>query len=217
MAAGGSGSWRASASSASAGEAARIEPGAAEAARETVAESLAAEIPPGDARTAGARAAHGRFVLTYVRPGPAGLMDGSVPTLAPIFATAFATRDRRTIPVVGLAASAGAGISTAFTEAVSDGGRIPGRAPPVQRGLAAGITRTLGGLCHAPTSLLPDSRSATAAAVPIVFLGAPGDRLDPERPHAEALPARGLPGGAGRRARLRRGNPDRHPLTGRRR
>lgn len=114
-------------------------------------------------------AAHRRFILTWVQPGLAGLMDGSVSTLAPIFATAFATQDNWTTFQVGLAASVGAGISMGFTEAASDDGVISGRGSPLKRGLAAGVMTTLGGLGHAMPYLIPDFWTATTLALALVF------------------------------------------------
>jgi VIT1/CCC1 family predicted Fe2+/Mn2+ transporter len=96
-------------------------------------------------------------------------MDGSVSTLAPIFATAFATQDTWTTFVVGLAASAGAGISMGLTEAVSDDGVISGRGSPVKRGLACGIMTAVGGLGHALPYLFPHFWTATILAMIIVF------------------------------------------------
>jgi hypothetical protein len=104
-------------------------------------------------------------VLTWVQPGLAGLMDGSVSTLAPIFATAFATQDTWTTFLVGLAASVGAGISMGFTEAASDDGELSGRGSPVKRGFASGIMTTLGGLGHALPYLIPDFWTATITAI----------------------------------------------------
>ena len=115
-------------------------------------------------------AAHRQFVLTWVQPGLAGLMDGSVSTLAPIFATAFATQDTWTTFLVGLAASIGAGISMGFTEAASDDGVISGRGSPIKRGLASGIMTTIGGLGHALPYLIPDFFTATIIALIIVFV-----------------------------------------------
>ncbi len=111
-----------------------------------------------------------QFILTYVQPGLAGLMDGSVSTLAPIFATAFATGDTWTTFLVGLSASVGAGISMGFTEAAGDDGRISGRGSPVARGLASGIMTTIGGLGHALPYLIPDFWTATIVAFVVVFL-----------------------------------------------
>lgn len=116
------------------------------------------------------RAAHRQFVLTWVQPGLAGLMDGSVSTLAPIFATAFATQDTWTTFQVGLAASVGAGISMGFTEAAHDDGVLSGRGSPVKRGLASGVMTTLGGLGHALPYLIADFWTATVLAVTIVFV-----------------------------------------------
>ena len=111
-----------------------------------------------------------QFILTYVQPGLAGLMDGSVSTLAPIFATAFATQDPHTTLLVGLAASIGAGISMGFTEAAHDDGVLSGRGSPVKRGLASGIMTTLGGLGHALPYLIPDFWTATVIAICVVFV-----------------------------------------------
>lgn len=111
-----------------------------------------------------------QFILTWVQPGLAGLMDGSVSTLAPIFATAFATQDTKTTFLVGLAASIGAGISMGFTEAASDDGTISGRGSPMKRGLAAGVMTTVGGLGHALPYLIPDFWTATSVAILVVFI-----------------------------------------------
>ena len=116
-----------------------------------------------------ARTAKRQFVLTWVQPGLAGLMDGSVSTLAPIFATAFATQDTWTTFVVGLAASVGAGISMGLTEAVSDDGVISGRGSPIKRGLACGIMTAVGGLGHALPYLIPHFWTATILAMIVVF------------------------------------------------
>ncbi len=114
--------------------------------------------------------AHRQFVLTWVQPGLAGLMDGSVSTLAPIFATAFATQDTWTTFQVGLAASIGAGISMGFTEAASDDGELSGRGSPIKRGIASGVMTTIGGLGHALPYLIPDFWTATTIAIIIVFI-----------------------------------------------
>lgn len=125
---------------------------------------LANEVRQGEDRTA-----RRKFILTWVQPGLAGLMDGSVSTLAPVFATAFATQDTHTTFIVGLAASVGAGISMGFTEAASDDGRISGRGSPVKRGLASGVMTALGGLGHALPYLIPDFWTATVTAIIVVF------------------------------------------------
>lgn len=111
-----------------------------------------------------------QFLLTYVQPGLAGLMDGSVSTLAPIFATAFATQDTGTTFLVGLAASVGAGISMGFTEAASDDGELTGRGSPLKRGLASGIMTTVGGLGHALPYLIADFWTATVIALVLVLV-----------------------------------------------
>lgn len=143
---------------------------AAEAGHTDMAKALTEEHLGGDARTKEESAAHRQFVLTWVQPGLAGLMDGSVSTLAPIFAVAFATQDTWTTFLVGLAASVGAGISMGFTEAASDDGKISGRGSPYKRGLAAGVMTTLGGLGHALPYLITDFWTATIIALIVVFI-----------------------------------------------
>lgn len=123
-----------------------------------------------DVKTAEAAREKRQFILTYVQPGLAGLMDGSVSTLAPIFATAFATGDTWTTFLVGLSASVGAGISMGFTEVASDDGVISGRGSPTKRGLAAGIMTTVGGLGHALPYLITDFWTATSIAILVVFI-----------------------------------------------
>lgn len=110
------------------------------------------------------------FLLTYVQPGLAGLMDGSVSTLAPVFAAAFATQSTWETFLVGLAASIGAGISMGFTEALSDDGKLTGRGSPVKRGLASGIMTAVGGLGHALPYLISDFWTATTIAGFIVLV-----------------------------------------------
>ena len=110
-----------------------------------------------------------QFILTWVQPGLSGLMDGSVSTLAPIFATAFATQNSETTFLVGLAASLGAGISMGFTEAASDDGALSGRGSPLKRGLAAGVMTTIGGLGHALPYLIADIQTANITAFSVVF------------------------------------------------
>jgi rubrerythrin len=109
------------------------------------------------------------FVLQIVQPGLAGLMDGSVSTLAPVFAAAFATRNSWTAFVVGLAASVGAGISMGFAEALSDDGSLTGRGHPWLRGLVCGLMTTLGGIGHTLPFLIPTFHVATAVAVIVVI------------------------------------------------
>jgi rubrerythrin len=143
---------------------------AAEAGHEAKAGELADTHISGEVRSTEDAAAHRQFLLTFVQPGLAGLMDGSVSTLAPIFATAFATHNPWTTFLVGLSASVGAGISMGFTEAVHDDGKLSGRGAPWKRGLACGLMTTLGGLGHALPYLIPSFWTATAIALVIVFL-----------------------------------------------
>jgi rubrerythrin len=110
------------------------------------------------------------FVLQIVQPGLAGLMDGSVSTLAPVFAAAFATHSTRDAFVVGLAASAGAGISMGFAEALSDDGSLTGRGHPWMRGLVCGLMTALGGIGHTLPFLIPDFQAAMIAAIVVVIL-----------------------------------------------
>jgi erythrin-vacuolar iron transport family protein len=109
------------------------------------------------------------FLLQIVQPGLAGLMDGSVSTLAPLFAAAFATQSTWETFLVGMAASVGAGISMGFAEALSDDGALTGRGSPVIRGFASGIMTTLGGVGHALPYLIPDFVLATTLAIVVVL------------------------------------------------
>ncbi len=143
---------------------------AAEAGHVMTADRLEKAHLPDDAREREDRAARRQFILAWVQPGLAGLMDGSVSTLAPIFATAFATGNTWTTFLVGLAASVGAGISMGFTEAASDDGQLSGRGSPIKRGIAAGVMTTVGGLGHALPYLIPDFKTATAIAIALVFV-----------------------------------------------
>jgi erythrin-vacuolar iron transport family protein len=110
------------------------------------------------------------FVMQVVQPGLAGLMDGSVSTLAPVFAAAFATHSSKDALLVGLAASIGAGISMGFAEALSDDGSLTGRGHPWVRGLVCGLMTTAGGIGHTLPYLIPDFRIATGVAVGIVAI-----------------------------------------------
>jgi rubrerythrin len=143
---------------------------AVESGHESTWQELLREHLPPQARAAEDAKSHREFVLTWVQPGLAGLMDGSVSTLAPIFAAAFATGDTRQTFLVGLAASVGAGISMGFTEAASDDGSISGRGSPVKRGIASGIMTAAGGLGHALPYLIPHFRTATIVAMAVVFV-----------------------------------------------
>ncbi|MBW7922208.1 MAG: rubrerythrin family protein [Rubellimicrobium sp.] len=142
----------------------------AESGHERRAEELTAGVRASDEGKEEERAAYRQFILTWVQPGLAGLMDGSVSTLAPIFATAFATHNTHTTLLVGLAAAIGAGISMGFTEATHDDGVISGRGSPLKRGLASGVMTAIGGLGHALPYLIPDFWTATALAMVIVFV-----------------------------------------------
>ncbi|WGI20220.1 iron exporter MbfA [Amylibacter sp. IMCC11727] len=142
----------------------------AEAGHEATAVQLEETHVGEDVARAEATEEHRQFVLTWVQPGLAGLMDGSVSTLAPIFAAAFATGDTWQTFLVGLSASVGAGISMGFTEVASDDGVISGRGSPMKRGIAAGVMTTLGGLGHALPYLIPDFWTATTIAILVVFV-----------------------------------------------
>lgn len=143
---------------------------AAEKGHASLAAQLGDDIITDDIRNEEDEAAHKQFVLTYVQPGLAGFMDGSISTLAPIFAVAFATQDTWTTFLVGLAASVGAGISMGFTEVASDDGVISGRGSPIKRGLTTGLATMVGGLGHALPYLIPDFWTATSIAFAIVFI-----------------------------------------------
>jgi VIT1/CCC1 family predicted Fe2+/Mn2+ transporter len=110
------------------------------------------------------------FVLHVVQPGLAGLMDGSVSSLAPLFASAIATRDTRTAFLVGMATAVGAGISMAFAEALSDDGRVSGRGSPWLRGVVCGGMTLLGGVGHTLPFLIDQFRPAMALATGVVVL-----------------------------------------------
>jgi rubrerythrin len=110
------------------------------------------------------------FVLQVVQPGLAGLMDGSVSTLAPLFCAAFATHNSKDTFLVGLAASVGAGISMGFAEALSDDGSLTGRGHPWARGAVCGLMTTLGGIGHTLPYLIGDYKTATGIAVGVVLV-----------------------------------------------
>lgn len=143
---------------------------AAEAGHQRTAEALAAEHLDPDTKTKEDDGARRQFILTWVQPGLAGLMDGSVSTLAPIFAVAFATQDTWTTFLVGSAASVGAGISMGFTEAAHDDGVLSGRGSPWKRGIASGVMTTIGGMGHALPYLIPNFWTATTLAMIVVFV-----------------------------------------------
>jgi rubrerythrin len=140
---------------------------AAEDKHEALAHQLGEMLTP-QARRSEDQAARRIFVLQYVQPGLAGLMDGSVSTLAPLFAAAFATHNTWSTFLVGLAAALGAGISMAFAEAMSDDGSLTGRGAPVMRGAVCGAMTALGGLGHALPYLIPHFYVATSLAFAVV-------------------------------------------------
>jgi rubrerythrin len=110
------------------------------------------------------------FVLQVIQPGLAGLMDGSVSTLAPLFAAAFATGSSPQTFLVGLAAAVGAGISMGFAEALSDDGSLTGRGRPLQRGIVCGLMTAVGGLGHTLPFLIPNVYTATVVAIIVVLI-----------------------------------------------
>jgi rubrerythrin len=134
---------------------------------ENLAHELGAKLEP-EARAAEDQTARRMFVLQYIQPGLAGLMDGSVSTLAPLFAAAFATHNTWSTFLVGLAAAIGAGISMGFAEALSDDGSLTGRGAPLVRGVVCGGMTALGGLGHALPYLIPHFFTATVIAFAVV-------------------------------------------------
>ncbi len=134
---------------------------------EKLARELGKKITP-STRATEEETARRMFVLQYVQPGLAGLMDGSVSTLAPLFAAAFATHNTWATFLVGLAAAVGAGISMGFAEALSDDGSLTGRGAPVMRGLVCGGMTALGGLGHTLPYLIPNFYVATSVAFVVV-------------------------------------------------
>lgn len=141
---------------------------------EKVHESLAARLGDkhltADAKIDEAETKRRLFLLQVIQPGLVGLMDGSVSTLAPLFAAAFATGDTWDTFLVGTAASVGAGISMGFAEGLSDDGKLTGRGHPTIRGLAAGIMTAVGGIGHTLPYLISDFKTATGLAIIIVFI-----------------------------------------------
>jgi erythrin-vacuolar iron transport family protein len=142
----------------------------AEDSHENRANELGETILTKDVRAKEDETARRMFVLQYVQPGLVGLMDGSVSTLAPLFAAAFATHNTWNTFLVGLAASVGAGISMGFAEALSDDGSLTGRGTPWLRGTVCGGMTTLGGLGHTLPYLIPNFWTATALAIIVVVI-----------------------------------------------
>jgi rubrerythrin len=142
----------------------------AERGHEQLAESLTEKNLTPAAENAEDEASRRLFVLQVVQPGLAGLMDGSVSTLAPLFAAAFATQSSHDAFRVGLAASVGAGISMGFAESASDDGSLTGRGKPLLRGIVCGLMTTAGGIGHTMPFLIPSFHTATAVAVIVVAI-----------------------------------------------
>ena len=143
---------------------------AAEREHEAIAEQLGAEHVTPDVRANEEASQRRLFVLQVVQPGLAGLMDGSVSTLAPIFAAAFATHSSWQTFLVGLAASIGAGISMCFAESLSDNGSLTGRGNPWARGLVCGLMTALGGIGHTLPFLIPAFHLAMLVAFGVVVV-----------------------------------------------
>ncbi|MDD5351049.1 MAG: ferritin family protein [Chthoniobacteraceae bacterium] len=142
----------------------------AERTHETLAENIEKEHVSADTATEEEHVNRRLFVMQIVQPGLAGLMDGSVSTLAPVFAAAFATRDPHDAFLVGMAASVGAGISMGFAEALSDDGSMTGRGKPYMRGVVCGLMTTAGGIGHTLPYLIGSFYTATFVAIVIVIL-----------------------------------------------
>jgi rubrerythrin len=135
---------------------------------EGIANRLGERLLTPEARATEDETARRVFVLQFVQPGLVGLMDGSVSTLAPLFAAAFATHHTWETFLVGMAASVGAGISMGFAEALSDDGSLSGRGTPWLRGAVCGLMTTIGGLGHTLPYLIPDFLTATIVSVIVV-------------------------------------------------
>lgn len=137
---------------------------------ESQAEHLMTDLLTPEAKHEESKTERRLFVLQFIQPGLAGLMDGSVSTLAPIFAAALATQSSLYAFLVGLAASIGAGISMGFAEAISDNGSLTGRGSPLLRGVITGTMTTLGGLGHTVPFLIPNFHIALSLAILVVVI-----------------------------------------------
>ena len=157
-----------------------IELAEAEAGHESLAHKLSETILTKGAREKEDETARRMFVLQYVQPGLAGLMDGSVSTLAPLFAAAFATHNTWATFLVGMAASVGAGISMGFAEALSDDGSLTGRGTPWIRGSVCGVMTAIGGLGHTLPYLIPHFVTRTVRLYRRGRGRTCGDLLDPD-------------------------------------
>ena len=142
----------------------------AELQHERTAADIEAKRLPGDVKGQENADASKRFVLQVIQPGLVGLMDGSVSTLAPVFAAAFATHNSWNAFLVGMAASLGAGISMGFAEALADDGKISGRGTPYLRGLVCGLMTIAGGIGHTLPYIITDFWTATAVAAVVVVI-----------------------------------------------
>ena len=140
----------------------------AEKGHESLASKLGIQHVTADAKIEEGEARRRLFLLQVIQPGLVGLMDGSVSTLAPLFAAAFATGNTWATFLVGMAASVGAGISMGLAEGLSDDGKLTGRGHPMIRGLAAGIMTAVGGLGHTLPYLIPHFQTATLLAIIVV-------------------------------------------------
>ena len=154
-----------------------------------------------------------RFVLQIIQPGLVGLMDGSVSTLAPVFAAAFATHNSWNAFVVGLAASIGAGISMGFAEALSDDGKLSGRGAPLLRGLVCGLMTTAGGIGHTLPFLIPAFLHRDGRRLRRGRVRTSGDLLCPVAVYGHSAAHGGRQGDDRRRAGVGGGNSDRLELT----
>jgi rubrerythrin len=143
---------------------------AAERSHISLAQQLGTQLLTPDAKAAEDETRRRAFILQVVQPGLAGLMDGSVSTLAPLFAAAFATHGTWQTFLVGMAASVGAGISMGFAEALSDDGELTGRGHPWLRGAITGLMTTVGGIGHTLPYLIGDFRVATTLAIAVVLV-----------------------------------------------
>jgi erythrin-vacuolar iron transport family protein len=143
---------------------------AAEKGHESLASKLGLEHVTTDAKIDESDTQRRMFVLEVVQPGLVGLMDGSVSTLAPIFAAAFATGSTWQTFLVGVAASVGAGISMGLAEGLSDDGKLSGRGRPLIRGLASGFMTAIGGIGHTLPFLIPQFHTALVLAVIVVLI-----------------------------------------------
>ena len=142
----------------------------AETRHDQTAAALEGEHLTQEARQSEDEDARRRFILQVIQPGLVGLMDGSVSTLAPVFAAAFATHNSWNAFLVGIAASIGAGISMGFAEALADDGKLSGRGTPLLRGLVCGLMTIAGGIGHTLPYLIPDFFTATAIACVVVVI-----------------------------------------------